>query len=365
MQTETGELQPEVQETPVKTAGESLRAEREARGLSEKEVADKLHITVHYLRSIEENKYEKLPGEVFARGYIKSYAELLDLNPQHIIDQYDAFVEQKKQKKEDKMRRQVKRRKDRNRPWVIASVVLFIAVFVALGFYHRSGTEGEGQGSNLVNQSETLGAGAIDVSSSGNSRAPASSDMAVPGTASAPARVGVADPGEAAVSARDTQGEDGPLVDARAPQPGPATQSRQDDLARVDTPRSELLAPGAVQPGEELAGPAGNPAGEVNGLTPQGGESAGGRIITVSNSGEDVLRITFNGESWVEVNDGDAKQIYRDIRTAGDVLEITGTAPFSILLGDAPLTTLSLNGDEIDVSESIRIDNSARLTVGL
>ena len=70
-------------------------------------------------------------------------------------------------------------------------------------------------------------------------------------------------------------------------------------------------------------------------------------------------------ERWVEVNAGAQKQIYRDIRSAGDVLEITGSAPFSILLGDAPFTSLTFNGTEIDVSDNIRIDNSARLTVGL
>ena len=66
-----------------------------------------------------------------------------------------------------------------------------------------------------------------------------------------------------------------------------------------------------------------------------------------------------------EVNDGESRQIYRDLREAGDVLEITGNAPFNILLGDAVFIRMSLNGSEIDVSTKIRIDNSARLIVGL
>ena len=89
------------------------------------------------------------------------------------------------------------------------------------------------------------------------------------------------------------------------------------------------------------------------------------RVFTIEAIGNDVLRISFIGESWIEVNDSESQQIYRDIREAGDVLEITGSAPFNILLGDAPFTSMSLNGDEIDLSADIRIDNSARLTVGL
>ena len=94
-------------------------------------------------------------------------------------------------------------------------------------------------------------------------------------------------------------------------------------------------------------------------------ETSESRVIEISAVGNDILRITFSGESWIEVNDSNANQIYRDIRGPGDILEITGNAPFSILLGDAPFTQLSLNGIEIDVSDDIRIDNSARLTVGL
>jgi cytoskeleton protein RodZ len=89
------------------------------------------------------------------------------------------------------------------------------------------------------------------------------------------------------------------------------------------------------------------------------------RVITVQADGSDVLRISFSGESWVEVNDGASNEIYRDLLEAGDILQITGTAPFNVLLGDAPFTELTFNGDEVDVSGNIRIDNSARLTVGL
>ena len=89
------------------------------------------------------------------------------------------------------------------------------------------------------------------------------------------------------------------------------------------------------------------------------------RIIEINSAGSDVLRISFSGESWVEVNDEAENRIYRDIRDVGDVLEITGNAPFNILLGDAPFARLTFNGTEIDVSDNIRIDNSALLTVGL
>ena len=77
------------------------------------------------------------------------------------------------------------------------------------------------------------------------------------------------------------------------------------------------------------------------------------------------MQIIFKGNSFVEVDDGNDKQIYSDTQKAGDVVLINGSAPFEILLGDASATELRLNGSRVDFSSSIRIDNSARLTIGL
>jgi len=89
------------------------------------------------------------------------------------------------------------------------------------------------------------------------------------------------------------------------------------------------------------------------------------QVISVDAGGPDVLEIVFSGESLVQIDDGSARQIYRDIRLAGDRLQVNGTGPFNVLLGDASSAELHLNGKRIEFTESIRIDNSARLTIGL
>jgi cytoskeleton protein RodZ len=89
------------------------------------------------------------------------------------------------------------------------------------------------------------------------------------------------------------------------------------------------------------------------------------QVISVDAGGSDLVEILFSGESLVQIDDGSARQIYRDIRVAGDHLRVSGTGPFNVLLGDAATAELHLNGKKIDFTESIRIDNSARLTIGL
>ncbi|MEC7996881.1 MAG: DUF4115 domain-containing protein, partial [Pseudomonadota bacterium] len=95
-----------------------------------------------------------------------------------------------------------------------------------------------------------------------------------------------------------------------------------------------------------------------------GGASSGPATV-VEGEGQDTLKLSFSGTSWIEVRDSGHGDRYRDLRVAGDVLEIKGVAPFDVFLGDAPRIRLSINGDDIDLSQETRIDNSVQLTVGL
>ncbi|MEC7079323.1 MAG: DUF4115 domain-containing protein, partial [Pseudomonadota bacterium] len=110
-------------------------------------------------------------------------------------------------------------------------------------------------------------------------------------------------------------------------------------------------------------------SGSVNRAEIDGGDASGLDSVepatVVEGEGKDTLKLSFSGTSWIEVRDSGDGERYRDLRMAGDVLEIKGVAPFDVFLGDAPRIRLSLNGDDIDLSQEPRIDNSVQLTVGL
>lgn len=73
---------------PPLSAGAMLREARQNSGLSVFEVAERLFLTEHYVRAVESDDYDKLPGEVYVRGYIKSYAILLNLDKEKIMGAY-------------------------------------------------------------------------------------------------------------------------------------------------------------------------------------------------------------------------------------------------------------------------------------
>lgn len=61
--------------------GEFLRRERELRHISLDDVAERTKISRRYLEAIEESRYDRLPGETFVRGFIRSYAKSVGLDP--------------------------------------------------------------------------------------------------------------------------------------------------------------------------------------------------------------------------------------------------------------------------------------------
>jgi helix-turn-helix protein/uncharacterized protein DUF4115 len=70
--------------------GSSLREARDKRGLDLDAVQRELRIRKRYLEAIEDERFELLPGEVYTRGFIRSYAELLGLDGSICVEEYNA-----------------------------------------------------------------------------------------------------------------------------------------------------------------------------------------------------------------------------------------------------------------------------------
>ena len=71
-----------------KVPGEILKKKREELGYNLKEIAKTLKIRSDYLKAIEEGTFEKLPVEVYTKGYIREYAKFLKTDPEIVIKAY-------------------------------------------------------------------------------------------------------------------------------------------------------------------------------------------------------------------------------------------------------------------------------------
>ena len=297
--------------------GEMLSDARAQRNLTQREVAETLHITMHYVIAIENDDLDKLPGAVFAKGYIKRYAEIMALDEITVMAAYEGLGYANSTAITGAVRKSGKARRGGKSLWVVAaSVLALISLFPVLWVCN-------GQDSDPPQDSVELLLSELSQSTS-----PAQPVTYMP---AAPADSGSASR-RAATAVWEAQSL--PLV---SPQQG--TIDRQAVSGSVNRMKTN----------EEYASGAGltRPATVIEG------------------EGKGTLKLSFSGTSWVEVRDSGEGYIYRDLGLTGDVLEIKGRAPFELFLGDASYTRLYLNGGDIDLSQEIRIDNSVQLTVGL
>jgi cytoskeleton protein RodZ len=111
--------------------GEHLKREREMRGVSLEEIALATRIAPRFLAALESEQWEKLPGGVFNRGFIRSIAHYLGLDEDSMVAEYALHT------------------RGRPEPGVVADpptepetpwrqilvLVIFIAVVIAAGWF--------------------------------------------------------------------------------------------------------------------------------------------------------------------------------------------------------------------------------------
>jgi len=73
--------------------GERLRNAREARGLHLDALERLTHIRAVYLRALEEEQFDRLPGQAYVKGFLRTYAAALGLDPDRLLEAYPIDAE--------------------------------------------------------------------------------------------------------------------------------------------------------------------------------------------------------------------------------------------------------------------------------
>lgn len=68
--------------------GESLRRERELRGVTLEEISVATRIATRFLKAIEDERWDVLPGGVFNRGFVRAMARYIGLDEENTVAEY-------------------------------------------------------------------------------------------------------------------------------------------------------------------------------------------------------------------------------------------------------------------------------------
>jgi len=121
----------------MESIGDFFKQVRETKGLTIDEVASKTRIRSDFVRALEEGNFAKLPDQVFARGFVRSYARSLGLDEEDAIHRFiqsaGAFYEKQDEKERLKARQvQEERKRQANRKAVAVAIGIAIITLVFL-----------------------------------------------------------------------------------------------------------------------------------------------------------------------------------------------------------------------------------------
>jgi cytoskeleton protein RodZ len=275
--------------------GENLQREREMRGVTLEEISEATKISMRFLQAVESENFAKLPGGIFTRSFIRTYARYLGLDEESVLAEYQLLTGGKS---EVDLHRLAAARPQSTRESSRTPLLALLAAAILLG-----------GGYALFRYSRRLAE--ITVTRSNPGAASAAPAQTVPASSSSG---GTTTP---------------PSQNSATPSPAPAngaeTSSTLGQVAPADT--------GLTTPPQT----AGSQSGQAsNSQSTQASKSEGGL----------VLQVAATERSWVAV-DGDGKALLQRVLNPNEVATLKAKDSFDVTTGNAQGVILTLNGETL------------------
>lgn len=295
------------------TPGARLAQARDDLRLTREEVAARLHLSSRQIQAIEEDNYAELPGPTYVRGYLKSYALLVGLAPEPVLEAYTRRITQPITPDFSAIAPAREITSQHHQVRFVTYIVA--AIVIGLAFAWWQGREAETPHPLLetpLEQPVVAVDGATSPADGPGAVAPEAGGAAAAGAVTAPAT---------------------PAVPA------------------APTPRAAV----AIAPA---------PATPAAAAVPQASPAPGAEPVPAVPAGPRVrLVLVFDQDSWVDIRDArQVKLLYENV-PAGRTVPLEGVAPLSIFLGNAAGVRVEFNGQNVDIA-SYRRGMVARFTLG-
>ncbi|MER0202669.1 MAG: DUF4115 domain-containing protein [Nitrosomonas sp.] len=298
----------------VQSVGHLLRNARTAKGLSIDDVSRQLRLSAQQIEAIEKEDFEKLPGRTFLRGFIRNYANLVQLNPvpllqmlpesTRVISTYERTPFKNKQ-----ISFSSNREKPGNHSLIIA-IILFVIILGAYFLFENGGW----------NKNSDISAESVETK-----------------TESATASVEIQLPLPGVVKNTSDTSNSPANKPSEVNNPVPATENT---VAQADV-KTESAAENkyAVEKTEKT-------------------EKA---AAFDKNTGHLYFKLT--ADSWIKVVDGKGVTVFEQLKKSGSEQIVTGKRPLSLVIGNASGVNLTYNDKEIDISSYKKQGGTARFTL--
>jgi cytoskeleton protein RodZ len=136
--------------------GNSLREARLRQGYELPRVEADTKIRAKYLRALEEERFEVLPGETYVKGFLRTYAEYLGLDGQLYVDEFNSrFTREEEPLAAPRPSREASRARAVESNFVIVALAGIIAVTILVVVAWKFGSTGPEQSTGFQPQTTT------------------------------------------------------------------------------------------------------------------------------------------------------------------------------------------------------------------
>ncbi len=122
--------------------GNNFKSARETKNLTLEEIAQETRISARFLRAIEEETFDVLPGGIFNRGFVRTYASHVDIDPEQAVSEYkDLTQESNPEESESTTNTPLENSEGHLLPIAVGSLVVLIVLFYVFAWDTGTPTE--------------------------------------------------------------------------------------------------------------------------------------------------------------------------------------------------------------------------------
>jgi len=319
------------------SVGRILREAREQLGLSVNDVANRIKFAPRQIEYLEEDDFVRLPEAAFVRGFVRSYARLLELDPVKLLSSLpmshvQASTTQELKSVDIPMPSAFSARRH-NVIWLAAALVVALSLAIFERVHDRSPAGSKSVVKNSVETVElpnvaTDGASAPLSASTEEAEQPAQEEVKT----KAVALVKKPAPKQAEIT------ESKPKQVVRATPEVVTRQPEVQKVVRSSPPVAEINSP--LPPQNTVVAP-------THGRVTPPAATEHPKVNSETPATEHALRIELDEDAWVEVKDSNDKLLISKMHRAGSLIRVAGKSPMQVTLGNARAVRLFDNGKRI------------------
>ncbi|MBM4227125.1 MAG: helix-turn-helix domain-containing protein [Gammaproteobacteria bacterium] len=351
--------------------GAALRAAREQARLSVAEIAHRTRLEPRIISALETEDYQSLAASAFIKGYLRSIARALDMDPAPLLARYTQLEETQDPKLADFATRSPAQVTSSSLVIRLVTVVL-VLVFILLvaAWWRHNYQAAEKSAEELAALEQEVTAPEPDpgiplpyaytiVDHSQEPLGPVKTFRHQTDGSAPPAEALPSDE-PAAATPLGIPADTRAVATEVAEPPQPAPTPREAPPAAAET-TPEPAPQAEARPARETARPAATPApaAPARQEPPRAAdipvpEPTPPAPRAVAGNGSQELVIEGRGESWVEVSDAAGKRLFMGTLKPGQRVALKGRPPYDMVVSFPPAISVRFNGAAVDLSDRPR-----------